>query len=111
MKVYLHSDSAEKAARYIVTIAPAGDEEFVKPGDMPADWVLANGRPKQFEINFGFGVAAVRDDLGRYMVEREIAHRHRMLRKVRQLFDRFGKPLEEVFDERGERIFLEGQSA
>jgi hypothetical protein len=42
--------------------------------------------------------AEVRDDLGRYMVERGVAHRHRMLRKVRQLFDRFGKPLEEVFE-------------
>jgi hypothetical protein len=34
-----------------------------------------------------------------------------MLRKVRQLFDRFGKPIEEVFDERGARIFLEGQAS
>jgi hypothetical protein len=100
MKVYLHSDSAEKAARCIITIAPASDEAFVKPADISADWQLANGQPKQFEINFGFGVAEGRDDFGRYMVERGIAHRHRMLRKVRQPFDRFGKPLEEVFDER-----------
>ena len=115
MRIFLHSDAAEKAARYVVTIAPAGDVEFVKPSDMPQgqfdSWALADGRPKQFEIVFAFGAAEVRDDLARYMVDRGIAHKHRMLRKVRQMFDRFGKPLEEVFDERGERILLEGQAS
>lgn len=45
------------------------------------------------------------------MTDRGIAHKHRMLRKVRQLYDRFGKPIEEVFDNVGNRILLEGQDA
>jgi hypothetical protein len=110
VKVYLHSDAAERAKRYIVTIAPAGDTDFVG-GEIPAAWTYADGRPKQFEIDFAHGVAEVNDELGRYMVDRGIAKRHRMLRKVRQLFDRTGRPIEEVFDNVGNRIFLEGQDA
>jgi hypothetical protein len=110
MKVYLHSDAAEEAARYVVTIAPAGDTDFVS-GAIPDSWKHADGRPKQIEIVFAFGAADVSDENGRYMVARGIAHSNRMLRKVRQLFDRFGKPLEEVFDETGKRIFLKGQTA
>jgi hypothetical protein len=110
MRIFLHGDAAEKSARYVVTISPAGDTDFVG-GELPAAWTLADGRPKQFEIAFAFGAAEVQDDLARYMVDRGIAHKHRMLRKVRKLFDRFGKPLEEVFDERGQRVLLEGQHA
>ena len=109
MRIYLYSDAAEKAARYVVTIAPAGDAEFVG-NHVPAEWKLADGRPKQFEIVFSYGVAEVPDDLGRYMVKREIAHRrNRVLRKVRQFFDRSGKPLD-VFDANGNRVFVEGQA-
>jgi hypothetical protein len=76
-------------------------------GELSAAWTFAGGRPKQFEIAFAFGAAEVRDDLGRYMVERGIAHKRRMLRKVRQLFDRLGKPLEEVLDERDMDLFVD----
>jgi hypothetical protein len=110
MKVYLHGDNAEGSARYVVTIAPAADTKFVS-GEMPKDWTNADGSAKQIEIMFAFGAAEVADADGKYMVDRGIAHKHRMLRKVRQLFDRFGKPIEEVFDERGARIFLEGQAS
>ena len=109
MRIYLYSDAAEKAARYVVTIAPAGDAEFV--GDhVPADWKLADGRPKEFPIVFAYGCAEVPDALGRYMVDREIAHRNRVVRRVRQFFDRYGKLIDDVFDEHGNRIFLEGQA-
>ncbi len=47
------------------------------------------------------------EDLGRYLIERGIAQRSRMLRKVRQLFDRFGKPLTEVFDEHGVPVTMD----
>jgi hypothetical protein len=110
MKIYLHGDNAEGSARYVVTIAPAADTKFVS-GEMPKDWTNADGSPKQIEIVFSFGAAEVSDSDGRYMVDRGIAHKHRMLRKVRQLFDQFGKPIEAVFDNVGNRIFLEGQDA
>jgi hypothetical protein len=56
MRIYLHGDVAEKSARYVVTISPAGDTEFVG-GELPAAWTHADGRPKQFEISFAFGAA------------------------------------------------------
>ena len=51
MRFYLHSDASRKSARYVVTIAPAGDADFVS-GEVPATWTLADGRPKHFEISF-----------------------------------------------------------
>jgi hypothetical protein len=39
MMIYLHSDAAEQAARYVVTVAPGGDTIFVKSEDMPQDAV------------------------------------------------------------------------
>jgi hypothetical protein len=68
----------------------------------------ADGSARQFEIVFSYGKAEVRDDLARYMVARGIAHKTRLLRKVQKLFDRFGQPLDEVFDERGQRILIAG---
>lgn len=101
MRLYLYGDAAEKSVPSLrLATQTLG-------GELPAPWTFAGGRPTQFEIAFAFGAAEVRDDLGRYMVERGIAHKHRMLRKVRQLFDRFGKPLEEVFDERDMDLFVD----
>jgi hypothetical protein len=110
MTIYLHSDNAERSPRYVVTVAPAGDEKFVSSEDA-AKWRNADGSPKQIEVIFAYGKAEESSDLERYMVDRGIAKRHRMLRKVRQLFDQFGKPIEAVFDKVGNRIFLEGQDA
>jgi hypothetical protein len=101
MRLYLYGDVAEKSVPSLrLATQTLG-------GELPAAWTFAGGRPKQFEIAFAFGAAEVGDDLGRYMVERGIAHKHRMPRKVRQLFDRLGKPLEEVFDERDMNLFVD----
>lgn len=110
MRVFLHSDNAERQARYIVTVSPAGDTEFVAPADVLKEWALADGRPKQIEVAFEFGAAKVSDELGRYMVARGIAHRTRLLRKVRQLFNREGQPIE-AFDEHGQPFTLDQASA
>ena len=113
MIIYLHSDNAESAARYRVTVAPAGDTSFVKGGaeGYPKEWVHADGAPKQIEVNFSFGRAEVDDSLAKYMIARGIVHKSRMLRKVRQLFDRFGNPIDEVFDASGQRLMLDAEAA
>jgi hypothetical protein len=124
MRVYLHSDMAEKQASYVVNIAPAGDTLFHKPDDyhkgdkksadrasFPSDWSHADGDAKQFQITFVFGVADVDDQIGKYMVARGIAKSNRMLRRVKQLFDRHGHPIEEVFDSEGKRILFDTEAA
>jgi hypothetical protein len=111
MKIYLHSDNAERQAKYPVTIAPAADKLFVKPTECPKSWMQADGTPINFEINFAYGVADVDDEIGHYMVKRGIAHGSRMLRKIYQLFNRNGEPIEEVFDRDRNRIFLDAQAA
>lgn len=111
MRIYLHSDNAEKQERYPVNVAPAGDVDFVASKDVIADWAFADGRPKQFEIIFRYGIADVADELGKYMTARGIAHRSRLIRRVRQLFNKDGTPIDEVYDERGAPVLLDRVSA
>jgi len=44
-------------------------------------------------------------NLAAIWLARGIVHKHRMLRRVRQFFDRSGKPIEELFDEAGSASF------
>lgn len=104
MKVYLHSDRAERSASYPMHLAPAADAIFVADGESPKEWTNADGSAKQISIDFSFGVVEVPDSLGRYMVARGIAHKSRLLRRISQLFDRNGDPINEVFDRDGKRI-------
>lgn len=110
MRVYLHSDNAEQQSRYVVTISPAGDTDFVASADVIKDWTFADGRPKQFEVIFAYGVATVADEIGKYMVARGIAHRTRLFRAVQKLFTREGNPIEEVYDEHGRPVMFGGEA-
>lgn len=103
MKVYLHSDNAERSSRYPVHICPAGDTDFVKSADVLEEWRLADGQPRQFEIIFKNGVAEVETSLGKYMVARGIAAPSRLVRVLRQLFTQDGKPVD-VSVEDGELV-------
>lgn len=107
MRLYLHSTTAEKSKSYPMHLAPAADALFVPDGDMPNSWTNADSTAKQISIEFVYGVVEVPDELGRYMVARGIAHKSRLLRKISQLFDRNGEPIEEVFDKYGQRINLD----
>ena len=108
MKIYLHSDRAERMATYTVHVSPAGDTGFVKDSEMCEGWKLPDGTAKQFPIDFAFGAAEVDDSLGRYMVARGIAHKTRLLRALRRLFTQDGTEIESVYDDRGARIVFEG---
>lgn len=103
-KIYLHSDAAEKAASYVVNIAPAGDTAFIKAADCPTDWLHADGNARQFVIDFAFGAAEVDTKIANYMVLRGIAHRSRMTRRIGQLFDAAGNAVTELFDGMGRSI-------
>jgi hypothetical protein len=112
MRIYLHSDNAEKSPRYLVTVSPAADTAFLRGDEILKDWTLADGTPKQIEVLFSFGYADVPDELGRYMTKRGIAHRTRILRVIRKkLFDRHGKEIDEVFDAAGQPIMLDDAAA
>lgn len=107
MRVYLHSDRAEQAKSYPMTVAPAADAAFVT-GEVPKAWMETDGRAKQIEINFVHGSAEVEDQLAVYLIRRGLAHRTRLVRAVKQFFNRHGQPVEELFDERGVAIVLGG---
>jgi hypothetical protein len=105
MRVYLHSENAEKSARYPVIVAPAGDEEFVSSED-GAKFRNAAGDAIQYQIDFAFGAAEVESGLGAYMVARGIAHKSRLTRVVQQFFDAAGKAIGAVFDQHGRPVLL-----
>lgn len=110
MKVYLHSDRAEKSKVYPMHLAPAADPGIAIDG-VPAAWKNADGSAKQIAIDFVYGVADVSDEIGKYLVARGIAHRSRLLRKISQLFDSKGQPIGEVFDADGQRVELDVATA
>lgn len=108
MKIYLHSESAEKSAKYPVIVSPAGDQEFVTAEDAKSKgWFNAKGDAIQYQIDFVFGSADVETSIGKYMVDRGIAHKNRILRRVQQLFDSTGKAIGDVFDKYGHRVLLD----
>jgi hypothetical protein len=107
MRVYLHSDRAEKAKQYMVTVAPAADAAFVT-GEVPKAWLQPDGSAKQIEINFVHGSAQVDDQLAVYLIKRGLAHRTRLVRAVKQFFTRGGQPIDELFDEHGRPLVLGG---
>lgn len=106
MRIYLHSDRAEKSATYPMHLSPASDVGIVQ-GEVPSDWKNPDGSAKQITIDFVYGAADVPHELGKYMVERGLANKSRLLRKVSQLFDRHGTPIDEVFDKDGQRVNLD----
>lgn len=110
MRVFLHSEKAEKSRHYVMTVAPAADQGFVL-GEVPKDWLHPDGAAKQIEVVFAFGAAEVSDQLGAYMIKRDLVKRTRLLRRVAQFFDRFGKPIEEIFDEHGQPVLIADQPA
>jgi hypothetical protein len=109
MRVYLHSENAERSKAYTLTVAPAADTGFVV-GEVPTTWKHPDGQAKQIEIVFAQGAAEVDDQLAVYLIKRGIAHRSRMLRKVKQFFDRNGRAIDEVFDERGTLVLFESDT-
>jgi hypothetical protein len=105
MRVFLYSDNAEKSAKYTAHVCPAGDKDWEGySADMPASWTERDGNRKRFEIRFTWGAAEVPDELGRYMIERGIAHKSRAMRRVKQLFDDAGNAVNELFDADGRSV-------
>jgi hypothetical protein len=47
---------------------------FIAPGvEFPTSEFVEDGKPKQFDIKFVNGVADVSEEIGRYMVDKELA--------------------------------------
>ena len=63
MKIYFHG----RSQNHTIYVTPAEHYPHVR------QWRDENGRPKMFEVNFKFGVAEVEDELGAYMVKKELA--------------------------------------
>jgi hypothetical protein len=108
MRVYLHSDSAEKSAKYTVHISPGADASVVKEREhFPQEWWQPDGAAKQYMIDFAFGAADVPDPIGNYLVLIGLAHRTRLVRRIRQLFDAAGNAVTELFDDKGRSVAVQ----
>jgi hypothetical protein len=88
MIVYLHgSPDKPPVAEHTVIVCPAVDVRQPvgtdgKRADPPADWVdYVDGetKPKQIPVKFFHGQAEVPDLLGKYMVERGLAQKTRLI--------------------------------
>lgn len=74
MFVYL----PHKKANHTVHICPAGDKDFIK-GEIPSDWVDDENKPRTFIITFVHGKAEIDDKLGKYMIERGLARKSKLI--------------------------------
>jgi len=113
MKVYLHSDRAERLAAYSVHVCPAGDSDFHRSekygaAGFPKSWLTPAGDPKQMKIVFVFGAATVDDELwplsgsaGALSTNTACCGASVSSSTVAE------KPIEELFDEAGERVFYD----
>lgn len=76
MKVYLIAEKARRQPVFIMSIAPAAD---MPNQEVPADWVTDDNKPVQFNLNFEFGEAEVDDAIAKYLLERGMVKRTRLL--------------------------------
>ena len=66
-----------KKASHTMFVCPAGDT-FVK-GEKPSDWVDDENKPITFQVEFRRGKAEVDDKVGKYMVERGLARKSKII--------------------------------
>ena len=78
MKIYIGGKARENP-RHSMHVCPAADKSFVK-GEVPTEWVNDLNEALTFSIDFAFGQAEVPDHLGRYLVDRGLAHKTPMFR-------------------------------
>lgn len=71
MRVYY---AGNPRANIIVTVAPAADPRGVK-GGVIADWLNADGSPKNIEVAFVNGSVELPDELAKYLIDAKLARR------------------------------------
>jgi hypothetical protein len=74
MFVYL----PHKKSTHTMHICPAGDPRV--RGECPVDWVDENNKPRTFQVEFRNGKAEVDDQIGRYMIEMDLARKTKLIR-------------------------------
>lgn len=79
MRVFLHgSEGRPPGAEMVMFATPAADPGRSK-GEVPELWVDNEGKPVSFVIEFKHGEAEVEPTLGKYLVERGMAHKTRLV--------------------------------
>lgn len=74
MYVYL----PHKKSTHTMHICPAADPRI--KGEVPADWVDDKNNPRTFQINFYRGKAEVDDQIGKYLIDTELARKTKIIR-------------------------------
>lgn len=71
--MFIHGDGVRPppAAHYMF-VTPAA---HLQNTEVPAAWIDALNRPKDFHLHFVHGRAEVDDDLGRYLIKHGLAHK------------------------------------
>ena len=77
LNVYLHG-SADKppVAHHILIVTPAA---HLPGAEHPSEFFEADGKPKDFPVDFIHGKAEVPDTLGKYMVAQGLAQKSRLV--------------------------------
>lgn len=75
MKIYYHGNSS----LHRIFVTPAVDHPEV------AAWRELDGRPRQFEVLFQNGLAIVDDNLGKYLVEKGLASKTKVIADHREV--------------------------
>lgn len=83
MIVYVTGEKARQQASYILSICPA---RHLEGQEVPTDWVNDKNEPIEFNVEFVFGKAEVPDNIGRYLVQHEMATFSRLIRPLQELF-------------------------
>ena len=78
MKVFLHHVGHKRPVRHTLHIAPAADRAGIK-GEVPTEWVNDKNEPVTFIVEFNHGVAEVSDSIGKYLIDRGMAKKTKLI--------------------------------
>ena len=71
------SHGQKKKGTHTLYVCPAGDPD--RKGECPSEWVNDRNEPVNFPVEFRNGRAEVPDNLGRYMIERGLARKTKLI--------------------------------
>lgn len=70
MRVFVDGVKIRRQESFTMSVAPAAD---VRDMEIPQEWLEADGKPRQFNIEFKHGTAEVEDPIGRYLIDKGYA--------------------------------------
>ena len=84
MKVYLAGPTTSQSPKHIVNVCPANDPEGTNGATCPNEWfsldpISGVKVPRQIQVVFVHGLAEVPTNLGRYLIQNNLAQQTRLI--------------------------------